>query len=77
MRQREAAGGVLHGEEEKTFNELECLNLTISVPVLALEGEANRLPVMVYTHGGGFVSGSGHISALHGRFCRDIGRNRF
>jgi carboxylesterase type B len=68
--QIEASGGLLPGEEEKKFDEESCLNLTISAPsdVLSDERRGERLPVMVYVHGGGFTVGSAHVSALHGKF---------
>ncbi|KAL2861225.1 Alpha/Beta hydrolase protein [Aspergillus lucknowensis] len=64
-----ARGGHVPGDVPITYDERACLNLTISVPVKTLEatsGSKTRLlPVMVYVHGGGFVEGTGHISALH------------
>jgi carboxylesterase type B len=69
--QIEASGGLLPGEIEKKLDEESYLNLTISVPRNALsdEGRGERLPVMVYVHGGGFTVGSAHVSALHGESC--------
>lgn len=42
---------VFNGEED-------CLYLNIHTPKLPNENQTNLLPVMVYIHGGGFVSGS-------------------
>lgn len=66
--QTEGAGGPLPGEEPKEFDEFSCLNLTISAPVAGLGGDGKRggVPVMVYVHGGAFVGGSAHVSALNG-----------
>jgi carboxylesterase type B len=58
------------GEEPITYDEQACLNLTISVPVKNFPESGHSLPrkllpVLVYVHGGGFVEGKGHVSALH------------
>ncbi|KAJ5689396.1 Carboxylesterase type B [Penicillium macrosclerotiorum] len=66
-----ATGGLVPGEEEVLYDELSCLNLTISVPVKHVDHETilsqpkRLLPVLVYVHGGGFIEGKGHVSALH------------
>ncbi|OQE77540.1 hypothetical protein PENNAL_c0060G03466 [Penicillium nalgiovense] len=65
-----ATGGFVPGEEQITYDEQACLNLTISMPknVIGESGLSqprNLLPVLVYMHGGGFVEGKGHVSALH------------
>ncbi|KAL2826701.1 Alpha/Beta hydrolase protein [Aspergillus cavernicola] len=59
-----AAGGFVPGEETITYDEQACLNLTISAPVKNIPPK-NPLPVLVYVHGGGFIEGKGHVSALH------------
>ncbi len=41
---------------EDIFDEFECLNLNITTPVKARDG--NDFPVLVYFHGGGGFSGS-------------------
>ena len=41
---------------EDIFDEFECLNLNITTPTNAREG--NDYPVMVYIHGGGGFSGA-------------------
>lgn len=41
---------------ERLYDEFECLNLNITTPIGAHEG--NDFPVMVYIHGGGGFSGS-------------------
>ncbi|PVH81523.1 alpha/beta-hydrolase [Cadophora sp. DSE1049] len=65
--QTAAAGGLLPGEEENEFDEINCLNLTISAPTESLCGKdgTEGLAVMVYVHGGAFAEGAGHISVLH------------
>ncbi|KAL5338163.1 Alpha/Beta hydrolase protein [Aspergillus crustosus] len=66
-----ATGGSVPGNEQITYDEQTCLNLTISVPINVALDETGRskqdklLPVLVYVHGGGFVEGKGHVSALH------------
>ncbi|KAF2724447.1 carboxylesterase [Polychaeton citri CBS 116435] len=40
-------------------SDTECLNLNISIPAGALEGDA-KLPVFVFIHGGAFLFGSGN-----------------
>lgn len=64
-----ATGGFVPGEEEIKYDEQTCLNLTISVSAKALERNGSHpkglIPVLVYVHGGGFIEGKGHVSALH------------
>ncbi|KAL4866196.1 Alpha/Beta hydrolase protein [Aspergillus spectabilis] len=66
-----ATGGSVPGEDEITYDEKACLNLTISVPVKNFRDTTTQsppsklLPVLVYVHGGGFIEGKGHVSALH------------
>jgi carboxylesterase type B len=44
---------------EYSFSETECLTLNISAPSLDARGaKAEPLPVVVFLHGGGFVTGS-------------------
>ena len=50
--------GYLPAPFEETYDELECLNLSISTPHFALGG-STLLPVMVYVHGGGNAFGTG------------------
>ncbi|KAL5498676.1 hypothetical protein ACEPAH_2031 [Sanghuangporus vaninii] len=40
-------------------NEFECLNLTVTMPAPACRGKHELLPVMVWIHGGGNVTGCG------------------
>lgn len=49
-----AAAGELVGEED-------CLSLNVMVPTAAKRGE--RLPVLVFVHGGGFVFGCGRLGS--------------
>ena len=60
-------GGPLEGELSIHFDDLTCLNLSISVPRAALSGPTGLygLPVMVYVHGGGFQEGIGHVDEAH------------
>ncbi|KAJ5193359.1 Carboxylesterase type B [Penicillium cf. viridicatum] len=66
-----ATGGFVPGEEPIIYDEQNCLNLTISTPANNVLGETGPsvpkrlLPVLVYVHGGGFIEGKGHVSALH------------
>jgi carboxylesterase type B len=44
---------------EYTFSDLECLTLNVAVPNASVRSKAGKpLPVLVYVHGGGFVTGS-------------------
>src|SRR4051812_38616320 len=44
----------------------------LTVNVWTRDPDATGMPVMVYVHGGGFLSGSGHASAYDGTsFARD------
>lgn len=46
---------------EYSFSETECLRLNVSLPSAEARGRAGGLlPVVVYTHGGGFATGSAH-----------------
>lgn len=66
-----ATGGFVPGEKAVLYDEQSCLNLTISTPVTSsqqkhdLPRSKRLLPVLVYVHGGGFIEGKGHVSALH------------
>ncbi|CAI7590855.1 unnamed protein product [Penicillium glandicola] len=65
-----ATGGLVPGEEPVTYDEQSCLNLTISAPAKNFPETRQSmpkrlLPVLVYVHGGGFIEGKGHVSALH------------
>lgn len=53
-----AADGIRINAPEE--DELNCLNLNISSPLIAL-GNAELVPVLVFIHGGAFVSGSSSI----------------
>ncbi|KAH8813305.1 Alpha/Beta hydrolase protein [Xylogone sp. PMI_703] len=57
-------GGLLPGEGRK-YDEFSCLNLSINVPKVCLEGKVRDAPVMVYIHGGAFKEGAGNISHQH------------
>lgn len=46
-------------------DEFDCLNLSITIPLYALEKQ-KPLPIFVFIHGGAFVGGS-HAIQLHGR----------
>jgi carboxylesterase type B len=61
-------GGPLKNETPRKYDEFKCLNLTISTPMecMSNEGAKEKLPVMVYCHGGGFVEGAGNISYRQG-----------
>ncbi|MCJ1296497.1 hypothetical protein MMC34_008063 [Xylographa carneopallida] len=71
----DAVGGKLPGEGDRRYDELKCLNLTVSAPYFNLRNvpvgrcessaEKKLLPVMVYVHGGAFSEGAGHVSAMH------------
>lgn len=44
---------------EYSFSDTECLTLNVSMPSYKARGEvAGPLPVVVFVHGGGFVTGS-------------------
>lgn len=62
---RDAGGGSLGEDDVRQYDEFACLNSTITAPKGALEGRMERLPVMVYLHGGAFVGGCGNIAASH------------
>ncbi|KAH8691540.1 Alpha/Beta hydrolase protein [Talaromyces proteolyticus] len=51
------------------FDELKCLNLTITTPTAALVSSA-RVPVMIWVHGGAFAGGS-HTVIAGGRYVYD------
>jgi carboxylesterase type B len=44
------------------YDDLEVTTLTIAVPKAALEHGLQKLPVMVYIHGGGLAEGIGHVN---------------
>ncbi|KAG5795627.1 hypothetical protein H9Q69_005306 [Fusarium xylarioides] len=55
----EPFGGPIPGNEKRQYDELSCLNLTITAPVSVLKsGNTQKIPVMVYVHGGGFTVGA-------------------
>jgi carboxylesterase type B len=60
-------GGPLEDDLYWEFDEMTCLSVTISVPESHLRAtqSENRLPVMVYVHGGGAQEGIGHVDGLH------------
>ncbi|ORY15434.1 Alpha/Beta hydrolase protein [Clohesyomyces aquaticus] len=61
-----AGGGSFPGEPwPSPQSELDCLILQVNVPLACLQPQSspNRLPVLVYIHGGGFVLGK--IDAQH------------
>ncbi|KAH8901175.1 alpha/beta-hydrolase [Thozetella sp. PMI_491] len=60
-------GGPLEDDKHLEFNEFTCLSLTISVPAsqLGRRKAKEKLPVMVYIHGGGAQDGMGHVDGLH------------
>lgn len=41
------------------FSDTECLNLNVSIPSRDAQASGPLLPVLVFVHGGGFVTGSG------------------
>jgi carboxylesterase type B len=51
------------------FDELKCLNLTITAPAAALVGSM-RVPVMIWVHGGAYAGGS-HTVIAGGRYVYD------
>ncbi|RPA84810.1 alpha/beta-hydrolase [Ascobolus immersus RN42] len=60
-------GGYLPGEEENPvrYDEMSCLNLSITLPSLAIsKTSTERLPVLVYIHGGAFCTGDA-VSPVH------------
>jgi carboxylesterase type B len=44
------------------YNDLEVTTMTIAAPKAALEHSLDKLPVMVYIHGGGLAEGIGHAN---------------
>ena len=63
----EPFGGPVPGESLRSYDEFSCLNLTITAPTPGTGSlGATKLPVMVYTHGGGFAQGA-HYGAVHGK----------
>ncbi|EXA32045.1 hypothetical protein FOVG_16713 [Fusarium oxysporum f. sp. pisi HDV247] len=55
----EPFGGPILGDEKREYDEFTCLNLTITAPVSVLKsGSTQKVPVMVYVHGGGFTVGA-------------------
>ncbi|RKK27582.1 hypothetical protein BFJ66_g16591 [Fusarium oxysporum f. sp. cepae] len=55
----EPFGGPIPGDEKREYDEFSCLNLTITAPVSVLKsGSTQKVPVMVYVHGGGFTVGA-------------------
>ena len=52
------------GPAQSVTGSEDCLSLNVWQPASA---EAEKLPVMVYIHGGGFVTGSGSTDWYHGR----------
>lgn len=62
----EPFGGPVLGEDNRRYDEFECLNLTVTVPATLLNAHpSKKVPVMVYVHGGGFSQGA-HYGAVHG-----------
>ncbi|KAF3937376.1 Acetylcholinesterase [Dactylella cylindrospora] len=62
----------LPGELPRKYDEFRCLTATISASAKRLEAistssidEVEKVPVMVYIHGGAFTEGAGHISSMH------------
>ncbi|KAI3620874.1 alpha beta-hydrolase [Moniliophthora roreri] len=55
---------------ESLQDEFECLNLQITMPAGSKAGD--KLPVMVWFHGGGFVFGTANYSVLDGRGISEI-----
>jgi hypothetical protein len=64
VRRDDALGGKLEGKKSVRFDEKRCLNVTVSVPKILLEGERELggrgkwgeregIPVLVHVHGGG------------------------
>lgn len=63
-------GGPIAGEAKRHYDELSCLNLTVTTPASLLEsGCTDKVPVMVYVHGGGFTAGA-HYGGPHGKTAR-------
>ncbi|KAF5006574.1 hypothetical protein FDECE_7049 [Fusarium decemcellulare] len=61
----EPFGGPIVGQESRRYDELSCLNLTVTMPAALLEpGCTEKVPVMVYVHGGGFTVGA-HYGGPH------------
>ncbi|RVD89799.1 uncharacterized protein DFL_000791 [Arthrobotrys flagrans] len=65
----------LPGELPRQYDEFKCLTLTISAIKSQLDivssgsleqlNHLQKLPVLVYLHGGSFTEGAGHISSMH------------
>lgn len=59
-------GGPAPGEHDRYYDELLCLNLTVTAPIAALAGfNTAKIPILVYVHGGAFAQGA-HYGAVHG-----------
>ncbi|KAK6512871.1 hypothetical protein TWF506_009035 [Arthrobotrys conoides] len=65
----------LPGEVPRQYDEFKCLTLTISAIKSQLDivssgslkqlNHLQKLPVLIYLHGGAFTEGAGHISSMH------------
>ncbi|KAF3234101.1 hypothetical protein TWF192_001662 [Orbilia oligospora] len=65
----------LPGELPRQYDEFKCLTLTISAIKSQLDivssgsleqlNHLQKLPVLIYLHGGAFTEGAGHISSMH------------
>jgi carboxylesterase type B len=63
----DAFGGPIPGEQARQYDELSCLNLTVTAPASLLSpGSTRKVPVLVYVHGGGFTVGA-HFGGPHGQ----------
>lgn len=62
------------GYTDMKYDEFKCLSLTITTPLKCMsEGgsvyrETEKLPVLVYVHGGGFIEGGGSVNDSHGEY---------